>query len=649
MRFLQVIAILVYHIHFLQQLYCFPYKSQLSFLNVKSVFNKNYLHHHRHKVIIKQNIFELNSYPSQLTKEIFEKSSQLESSGGAGGSSSLKGLINLETTWQGLKSGDWKKPPKQIVYDKSADDLMATSDYSQSTSAMDYDIIICGGTLGIFYAVAMQQLGYKVSIIERGKVIGRTQEWNISRKELNALIKLGILHEKEIESIIGIEFNPVRVGFNSDTSVGATRNNDGYNVYFRDVLNLGIKPDLLIEMVKRKFIDLGGTIFEDSMLVNITIHPSVAEVVYNRSSADISTGPSSHQLSTIRSRLVLDAMGNGSPISKQIRGSSEPDGVCIVVGTCASGYDISNNTYSDLIYTDTPLTRKTSSQLQYFWEAFPTSSGKSDRTTYLFTYMDAKPQRPSIMEIFDDYWELLPRYQGKSLQELEVLRILYGMFPTYRNSPIQSTYNRILQVGDASGIQSPLSFGGFGSLTRHLHRIVYSLQEALESDLLSANDLSRINSYQPNLSACWMFQRAMSVSINRDAASINDKIVLNTLSNSFSAMEKLGDATMRPFLQDVLMFGPLLRTLLLAAKQDPLTPLKIIPHVGIIAMVDFIKHFITLGIYTFLSVYISESLLTIVNNNNVVSGLISKQTKYRVKRATDAWKFGSGLDYYDEE
>lgn len=48
---------------------------------------------------------------------------------------------------------------------------------------------------------------------------------------------------------------------------------------------------------------------------------------------------------------MLDAMGNGSPISKQIRGSVEPDGVCIVVGSCASGYNAANNTYSDVIYT----------------------------------------------------------------------------------------------------------------------------------------------------------------------------------------------------------------------------------------------------------------------------------------------------------
>lgn len=35
------------------------------------------------------------------------------------------------------------------------------------------------------------------------------------------------------------------------------------------------------------------------------------------------------------------------------------------------------------------------------------------------------------------------------------------------------------QVGDASGIQSPVSFGGFGSLTRHLGRLSSGLSVEL--------------------------------------------------------------------------------------------------------------------------------------------------------------------------
>lgn len=35
-------------------------------------------------------------------------------------------------------------------------------------------------------------------------------------------------------------------------------------------------------------------------------------------------------------------------------------------------------------------------------------------------------------------------------------RILFGCFPTYRASPLKPAWDRVLQVGDASGIQSPL-------------------------------------------------------------------------------------------------------------------------------------------------------------------------------------------------
>ena len=101
------------------------------------------------------------------------------------------------------------------------------------------------------------------------------------------------------------------------------------------------------------------------------------------------------------------------------------------------------------------------------------------------------------------------------------------IYLSLRASPIQSPFPRILQVGDASGIQSPLSFGGFGSLTRHLERIVGGLKEALDADLLSAEDLSAINAYQPNLSACWMFQRAMGVPVNRNP---DERLVIGTYS-----------------------------------------------------------------------------------------------------------------------
>ena len=55
--------------------------------------------------------------------------------------------------------------------------------------APEFDVVMCGGTLGIFLAAALQLRGLKVAVLERGPLKGRRQEWNISRKELHELVR----------------------------------------------------------------------------------------------------------------------------------------------------------------------------------------------------------------------------------------------------------------------------------------------------------------------------------------------------------------------------------------------------------------------------------------------------------------------------
>jgi hypothetical protein len=66
-------------------------------------------------------------------------------------------------------------------------------------------------------------------------------------------------------------------------------------------------------------------------------------------------------------------------------------------------------------------------------QAFPAGSGPRDRTTYMFTYLDATPNRPSLEQMLEDYWDLMPPYQGIKLEDVEILRVLFGLFPTYRS------------------------------------------------------------------------------------------------------------------------------------------------------------------------------------------------------------------------
>ena len=111
------------------------------------------------------------------------------------------------------------------------------------------------------------------------------------------------------------------------------------------------QPSELIESIKKKYLSLGGEIFESQSLSSIQIFQNRAllqTVAVNPSHASTTV--------TMSARLVIDAMGNASPIAKQIRGPVEPDGICIVVGSCARGFDQNNNTYSDIIYTDSPIT-----------------------------------------------------------------------------------------------------------------------------------------------------------------------------------------------------------------------------------------------------------------------------------------------------
>ena len=166
----------------------------------------------------------------------------------------------------------------------------------------------------------------------------------------------------------------------------------------------------------------------------------------------------------VTARLILDCMGNGSPISRQQRYGMKPDGVCCVVGSCASGFDKESNLLGDIIYTNSEIQDKgDNGMLQYFWEAFPVNIGRGQapgssdiKTTYMFTYLDADEKRPDLMTLMDDYWDLLPKYQP-SIQDpekdLDFKRVLFAFFPTYRDSPLQPAYSRILAVGDASGIQ----------------------------------------------------------------------------------------------------------------------------------------------------------------------------------------------------
>ncbi|OWM79799.1 hypothetical protein CDL15_Pgr023211 [Punica granatum] len=414
------------------------------------------------------------------TQRIMESISVSGEVGGAGGAYSYGALKRLDRVWSSICSAERvAQEPQEVV--TRTQGLLSKSDLAGK--AIDtFDVLVCGGTLGIFIATALSCKGLRVGVVERNILKGREQEWNISKKELLELVEVGVLAEEDIDRAVAAKFNPNRCGFEGKGEI-----------WVEDILNLA-----------------DGNV--------------------------------------LASRLVIDATGNFSPIVKQIRGGMKPDGVCLVVGSCARGF--SNNSTSDVIYSSSSVKQVGESKVQLFWEAFPAGSGPEDRTTYMFSYVDPQPRCPKLEELLEAYWDLMPKYQ-------------------------------------------------------------------------------------PNLSASWLFQRAMSA---KQRTSVSSDFINELLSINFQCMQKLGDPVLRPFLQDVIQFWPLTKTLGLVMITKPQILPSIFNQVGIPVLLDWSRHFFMLGSYTFLSTFIDPLIRPMVNS-------FPPKTKYEWKRNLEAWKYGAGLDY----
>lgn len=541
-----------------------------------------------------------------MTERMLSKVPSENQVGGAGGVSTLEAFKRAEENWARIKAfqsfeydpkllrtvQNGKPAPKQFVTSDGAMGNPKCWEKLKNSSGkdLDFDVIVCGGTLGIFFATHLQLQGHSVCVVEAGKLRGREQEWNISMEELEELLKLGLLTQEDIDAVVTTEFPACRSGFKNKEVTplkgGYFDNDIGYECMTPDVLNLGVAPAELLERVSKRFVEIGGKIKEQTRLQGVCVSESMGSAI------DLGD-----ENEPITARLVLDCMGNASPISAQQRYGMKPDGICAVVGSCAGGFDEATNKYGDIIYTNTPTVKRDDKGAnQYFWEAFPVGIGRNGKessdvkTTYMFTYMDANAKRISLFDLMEDYWKLLPIYQPSIKNpetDLDIKRILFAYFPTYRDAPLKPAYSRVLAVGDASGIQSPLSFGGFGALTRHLSRVGTAISEALEDDCLHKDDLGEINAYQPNLSAAWMFQKAMSMKIgtNPDPVFVNRLLAIN-----FQVMNDMGQRTIKPFLQDVVRFDGLVGSLARSFAADPLFMPQIVATVGIPELVEWLGH-----------------------------------------------------------
>ncbi|MFH7028460.1 MAG: flavin-dependent dehydrogenase [Heteroscytonema crispum UTEX LB 1556] len=479
----------------------------------------------------KQSIFEALAPHYPLTVKYFQKMPN--------GEYDLKRVYWWEQRWrEGVRN---PQQPRQVVFSQGqGKETRATGVETRATGvgrrvwrennssfppsshlplspSFSYDLIYIGGALGVIHAAAMAKLGYKVLLLERLPFGRMNREWNISRDEIQSLINLGLLTSAELESIIGREYKD---GFNKFFDGNNPKKLKAPILHTPKVLNIALDSEKVLELFGQKLRSLGGEIWDETEFIKVDIDKSQVVVTAKHLPSQTNKQASG--------RLLVDAMGTASPIAWQLNGGRAFDSVCPTVGAAiASGFEpgVWDSQYGDVLNSHGDISRGR----QLIWELFP---GAGDELTiYLFHYHEVNPKNPgSLLEMYEDFFTILPEYRRCDLDKLVWKKPTFGYIPGHFSvggSDRTVAFDRLIAIGDAASLQSPLVFTGFGSLVRNLERLTILLDTALKHDLLSFKHLNQIRAYQSNVSVTWMFSKGMMVPTDKFLPPQRINVMLN--------------------------------------------------------------------------------------------------------------------------
>ncbi|AFY78635.1 MAG: flavin-dependent dehydrogenase [Hydrococcus sp. C42_A2020_068] len=432
----------------------------------------------------KQSIFEALDPYYPKTVHFFQKMPQ--------GEYDLKRVYWWEKRWR--ESVRHPQQPKQVVF-KAQENVETRHGLSP-----DYDLIYIGGALGAIHAAVMAKLGYRVLLVERLSFGRMNREWNISRSELQGLLDLGLLTPDECESIIAREYVD---GFNKFFDGNLPLHLKAEILHTPTVLNVALASDRWLSLCGEKLRQAGGEIWDETEFIR-------ADIDSEKVTVQLVHLPT-REPKQASGRLLIDAMGTASPIAWQLNGKRTFESVCPTVGAVLEGIEpqVWDSNYGDVLNSHGDISRGR----QLIWELFP-AQGK-ELTIYLFHYHQVHPDNPgSLLEMYEDFFTILPEYRRCDLEKLTWKKPTFGYIPGHFSVGSRDravAFDRLLAIGDAASLQSPLIFTGFGSLVRNLDRLTTLLDTALKHNLLSAENLNQIRAYQSNVAVTWLFSKGMMV------------------------------------------------------------------------------------------------------------------------------------------
>jgi lycopene cyclase CruA len=483
-----------------------------------------------------QSIFEAIAPHYPQTVHFFQKMPQ--------GEYDLQRVYWWEKRWR--ESVRNPQAPKQVIFE---------TELVTEIEGELYDLIYIGGALGAVHAAVMANLGYRVLLIERLPFGRMNREWNISRSEFQRLIELGLFTPEEFESLIAREYQD---GFNKFFDGNNPPHLKAAVLHTPTVLNIALDSAKLLKLCGEKLRQAGGEIWDETEFIR-------ADLDFQKITLQVIHLPS-QTAKQAQGRLLIDAMGTASPIAWQLNGSNTFDSVCPTVGAVIEGMgeDIWDKKYGDVLNSHGDISRGR----QLIWELFP---GAGDELTfYLFHYHQVHPENPgSLLEMYEDFFSILPEYRRCDLEKLTWKKPTFGYIPGHfstNQSDRRVAFDRLLAIGDAASLQSPLVFTGFGSLVRNLGRLTDLLDTALKHDLLKGENLNQIRAYQSNIAVTWLFSKGMMVPTGKMLPPERVNAMLNTF---FGLLADSPPNVAETFIKDKTTWPMFSRLALKAARKNP--------------------------------------------------------------------------------
>lgn len=480
------------------------------------------------------------------------------------------------------------RQPRQVIFSHSQKE----SDI-RSLSDATYDLIYVGGALGVIHAAVMAKLGYKVLLVERLPFGRMNREWNISRDELQSLINLGLVTACELENVIVREYKD---GFNKFFDGNNPPQLRSPVLHTPTVLNIALDSEKWLRMCGEKLQAAGGEIWDETEFLQADIHKTQVVITVKRYQDG--------NEQCVSGRLLVDAMGTASPIAWQLNGGRAFDSVCPTVGAVvAGGFEpgVWDSQYGDVLNSHGDISRGR----QLIWELFPGFG--EELTIYLFHYHQVNPENPgSLLEMYEDFFTILPEYRRCDLDKLVWKKPTFGYIPGHfsvGSSDRTVAFDRLIAIGDAASLQSPLVFTGFGSLVRNLERLTTLLNTALKHDLLNFGNLNKIRAYQSNVAVTWLFSKGMMVPTGKFLPPQR----INSMLNTFFGL--LADEPLEVadnFIKDRSDWLTFNRLALKAARRNPALILWIWDLAGFKDLVRWLGNYLNFGLHSLVSALLQK-------------------------------------------